>query len=108
MIKGIGTDILEISRMKKAISSTHFVNRVFTKNEIEYATSKGIPEQTFTGIFCAKESIVKAYGTGFVDIALKDIEILHDDMGKPYSNQENIFLSISHCKEYATATAILI
>lgn len=107
MFKGIGTDIVEISRIKKATQSTHFTNRVFTKNEIEYAMNKSKPEQSFAGIFCAKESIVKALGTGFRDLKFHDIEILHDDFGKPYCNDKNIMISISHCKEYATAVAFI-
>lgn len=108
MISGIGTDIIEISRIKKAILSSHFIHRVFTTAEIEYAMSKGKPEQTFAGIFCAKESIVKAYGTGFAGRKFHDIEILHDNLGKPYCCDKNISISISHCKEYATATALIV
>lgn len=107
MFKGIGTDIIEISRIKKAIQSEHFIHRVFTKNEIEYATSKGNPEQSFAGMFCAKESIVKARGTGFVDFKFHDLEILHKENGMPYCSDENILISISHCKEYATAVAFI-
>lgn len=105
MIKGIGTDIIEISRIKKSIESEHFVNRVFTKNEILYALKKAKPEQTFAGIFCAKESIVKAMGTGFYKNKFHDIEIIFDDLGKPTNKYAQI--SISHCDEYATAVAII-
>ena len=107
MFKGIGTDIIEISRIKKAILSEYFINRVFTKEEIKYAMNKGNPEQSFAGMFCAKESIVKAMGTGFSDMKFHDIEILHDEKGKPYCIDENILISISHCKEYATSVAFI-
>ncbi|MFI3226440.1 MAG: holo-ACP synthase [Clostridia bacterium] len=107
MFNGIGTDIVEILRIKKAVESEHFMHRVFTKNEIDYAMSKGNPEQSFAGIFCAKESIVKAMGTGFSGVKFHDIEILHDELGKPYCTNENILISISHCKEYATAMAFI-
>lgn len=104
MIKGIGTDIIEIARVRKAVSKEHFVNRVFTEKEIEYARSKGDFAQTFAGIFCAKESIIKAWGCGF---PFQEIEILHDENGKPYCKDQKIFISISHCKEYATAMAVI-
>lgn len=108
MILGLGTDIIEIKRIEKAIKSEHFVKRVFTENEILYAENKSNKSQTYAGLFCAKESVVKALGTGFIDIALKDIEILHDNLGKPYVKNYNMLISISHCKEYATAQAILL
>ncbi len=105
-ILGLGTDIVEISRIRASIENEHFIKRFFTENEMKYAENKTNREQTYAGIFCAKESIVKAYGTGFRDIKFVDIEILHDELGKPFSNDKNIILTISHCKEYATATAI--
>lgn len=107
MLKGIGTDIIEIKRIEKAIKNAHFVERFFTQNEILYANSKSNKVETFAGIFCAKESVAKAMGTGFRDIKFHDIEILHDELSKPYLKDKNILISISHCKEYATATAII-
>lgn len=104
MIKGIGTDIIEINRIAKAIKRKHFLNRVFTENEIAYANNK---VETLAGMFCAKESIVKAMGTGFESLDFHKFEILHDDKGKPYVKDKNIMITISHCKEYATATAII-
>ncbi|MFI3115766.1 MAG: holo-ACP synthase [Clostridia bacterium] len=104
MIKGIGTDIIEIERIRKAVLKEYFVKRVFTANEIAYAESKGDFAQTFAGIFCAKESIIKAKGRGF---PFHELEILHDENGKPYCSDEKIFISISHCKEYATAMAVI-
>ncbi len=49
--------------------------------------------------------------TGFRGISFTDIEILHDDLGKPLVYlygiaQNNWHISLSHCKEYAVATAI--
>lgn len=68
-----------------------------------------------SGRFAAKEAVSKALGTGFgKDLSFLDIEISHDERGKPVVtlfrkfSHEKVLLSISHCKEYATATAILI
>lgn len=107
MIKGIGTDIIEISRIEKAIKNENFLSRVYTKNEIAYANTKSKKEETLAGIFCAKESIVKAKGTGFKGEKFHNLEILHDENGKPFVNDENILITISHCTKYATATAII-
>lgn len=117
MIIGLGTDIVEISRIKKAIERTStFLEKVYTKKEIEYISQKKNPYPSYAGRFAAKEAISKAFGTGVREFGLLDIEILNDDLGKPvvylsgklskkYSGKLN--LSISHSKEYATATAIL-
>jgi holo-[acyl-carrier protein] synthase len=117
MIIGLGTDIVEISRIKKAIERTPtFLQKVYTEKEIEYISQKKNPYPSYAGRFAAKEAIAKAFGTGVRDFSLLDIEILNDDLGKPvvslFGNLKEKYrgrlnLSISHCKEYATATAIL-
>lgn len=120
MIKGIGTDIIEIGRVEKAVSATpNFINKVFTSNEINYFEKICFKSESLAGTFAAKEAVAKALGTGFRSFGLKDIEILRDALGKPYvvclghakklSLEENIHkihVSISHCKEYAVAYAI--
>ena len=70
--------------------------------------------------FAAKEAVVKAFGTGMRGGSWQDIEVVVDDSGAPhiklhgyfaYSATKrkiyNIFLSLSHSKEYAIAQAIL-
>lgn len=100
-IIGTGTDIIEISRIEKAIARETFVRRVYTESERQYAKKKHNSTQTYAGIFAAKEACVKAMG-GYI----KDYEILHTDSGKPYASGKSIELSISHCREYATAFAV--
>lgn len=115
-MQGLGTDIIEIVRIERFLSKPAFLTKVFTKNEIEYIQSKGNnAAQSAAGFFSAKEAIVKALGTGFgTDISASNIEISHDSFGKPYAKilnsvkDYNIILSISHCREYAVATAILL
>lgn len=118
MILGIGNDIVEISRIEKAISNEKFLKRVYTEKEIELIEKKGVPSASYAGRFSAKEAISKALGTGVRDFNLTDIEILNDELGKPFVNFKNNLLeimkgkkmeiSISHSKEYATAVAILV
>ena len=118
MVLGIGCDIIEIGRIKKAIEKENFLKRYFTDGEILLIEKKGA--ETAAGNFSAKEAVVKAFGTGFSEIMPKDIEILRDDLGKPYVNLHGkakehfeiinggkIFLSISHTKEYAVAYVVL-
>ena len=122
MIVGIGNDIIEIERVEKAISKEGFIAKVYTQREIENIVKRGNRIETYAGIFSAKEAISKAIGTGVREFALTDLEILNDDLGKPYvivsdklnkiiqRKKENyqIEIAISHSKKYATAMAIII
>ncbi len=116
-----GTDIIEIERIKEAIENLEdkFLNRVFTKGEIEYCESKKIQKyQHYAGRFAAKEAIFKAISellNNKYEINWKDIEVLNNKNSKPQANLniklqniQNIDISISHCKQYATATAIIL
>ena len=122
MIIGIGTDIVEIERIREMIErhGDHFLNRCFTPNEIEYANRHRDSFVRFAGRWAAKEAVVKALGTGFVQgITFHDIEVISLHTGQPtvqlsgealqISQQLKIVevkLTISHAREYATATAI--
>ena len=122
MIVGIGNDIIEIERIEKAISKKGFKNKIYTQKELENIEKRGNRLETYAGIFSAKEAISKAIGTGVREFSLTDLEILNDDLGKPYvvvserldkiikSKKENyqIEISISHSKKYATAMAVIV
>ena len=117
-----GTDIIEINRIKKAIESNRFMQRVYSQNERQYISGKNNSAQTAAGIYCAKEAVLKALGTGLSSgIAFGDIEVFHDNLGKPYItlkdkaleifNQKNyskIDISISHCDSFAVAFCVMI
>ena len=122
MIIGIGTDIVEIDRIRKMIErhAEHFLNRCFTPFEIEYANRHRDSAVRFAGRWAAKEAVVKVLGTGFVQgITFHDIEVISLHTGQPtvrlsgealqISTQlkiHEIKLTISHARDYATATAI--
>jgi len=117
-IYGIGTDIIEISRIEKAIKQTSlFKRKVYTEKEIEHIEKKKHPYSSYAGRFAAKEAVSKAFGTGVHGFSLSDIEILNDELGKPniilYNNLKDftknfVFqVSISHSKEYAVSTVII-
>lgn len=110
----IGTDIVEVSRIKENITKheNRFLDRVFTKGEIEYCESKNVQKyQSYAVRFAAKEAIYKAlsdYING--EYSWKDFEIKKDSNGRPRVNLhlkieglEDIDISLSHCKEYAVA-----
>lgn len=120
MVQSIGTDIIEISRIKNAWMrhGDRFLDRIFTKKEQAYCLSKkGSPERHFAGRFAAKEALSKALGTGIGPVSWLDFEILNNPEGKPFAilspyiietYNPCFLLSISHCHEYATATALLL
>ena len=117
-----GTDIIEISRIKDSIEEAgeRFSDRVYTKAEIEYCESKKKQKyQHYAARFAAKEATFKAISSLLEDkysICWKDIEVVNDSQGKPKVNIlgvdetriESISISISHCKEYATANVVAV
>jgi len=120
MIKGTGVDIVEISRMEKAMkSSERFAARVFSPGEIAYCNGKKNKWASLAARFAAKEAAVKALGAGFGRIKLTDIEVVNNENGKPAlvlhgaalaaSTEQRLTclsLSLSHCKDYAIAFVV--
>lgn len=109
---GLGTDIIEIERIRQAMERPAFITHVFTDKEYDWLKSKGKNmAQSAAGLFCAKEAVAKALGTGFANgLRIRDIEIGHTEQGVPVvlRPHTHFLLSISHCKAYAAATAILL
>lgn len=122
MILGIGTDIVSVKRIEQALetSGRQFLEKIFTNVELEYCETQTHKIEHFAGKFAAKEAFLKALGFGLGEIGLKMIEIKNENNGKPiiflHDKAERvkvdrkinkIFVSISHCREYATATVIV-
>jgi len=123
-IIGIGTDIVECDRIARMLTlhGERFTHHVFTEEEVRYCTGRKIAEQHFAGRWAAKESVLKAFGTGWVSgIAWRDVEVVVQPGGKPIIllhrgaaakaaelGISEVFISISHCKCHATATAIAV
>lgn len=114
----IGTDIIEIERVKKSSQNESFLKGVFTDAEREYYVTHGSKAETLAGMFCAKEAVAKALCSGFTGFRPSDIEILHTGVGAPTvglrGKASELFpgvkleISISHCELYATAVAIVV
>lgn len=112
-----GIDIEEIIRFEKYENdlNSKFLNRVFTKNELNYCFSKKNPAQHLTARFCAKEAIIKAlYPFENKKLLLKQIEIINKNK-YPQINiltqlkyKYSFSLSLSHSKQYAIASVIAI
>lgn len=109
MIVGIGTDIVQISRIANMLSSFERIERLFTKNEQNYAESKHYPMRHYAGMWAAKEAFMKA--SGYTDRAMVGMEVCHYENGKPWiqdhETRTKANLSISHDGDYATAFVIM-
>ncbi len=120
MIIGLGTDIIEIERVKKSLGRKNFRDNVFTEIEQAYCESRGKNSAaSYAARFAAKEAFFKALGTG-IFTRLTDVEIINDERGAPKINLRGkvqnfarekgvgkIFLSLSHSREFATAVCII-
>ena len=118
---GLGTDIVDITKMKKIISGKRgkrFMENTFTKKEIEYAKCISIPK--FATCFAAKEAVYKAFETGWIEG--KDVEVLreketgaprielHGEIKKIAKKRKirKVLVSLSYADSSAVAVALLI
>ena len=120
-IIGIGTDIIEIERIKKAgEKNPRFLDRILTENEKNYCFEEGSRYQSAAARFAGKEAVVKALGTGFSSCSFLDIEILNNNLGKPEvslskmalkvfqdKGGKEIHISLSHSRDLASAYVII-
>lgn len=116
MITGIGTDLVEIARVQKAIGRSAFLKKVYTEREQELIAARAVRS---AGNFAAKEAVAKAMGCGFSGISPIEIEVLRDVSGMPYvvlhgrakrkaadMGITGVHVSITDTEQYAQAYAI--
>ena len=121
MIFGIGTDIVDVSRMKKWVDSGSLIERFFNKKECNDFKSVSKACEYYANRFAAKEAFSKALGTGLSGFDLKDVFVLNDENGRPFVVLENsaekifkkmcgnskIHISLSNEKQFAVAYVII-
>jgi len=122
LIYGIGTDIIEVDRIRKTMEADPgFKQGIFTAAEITYCESKAYKYQHFAARFCAKEAVLKALGLGINHaVKLTDIEVFNDTTGRPLIRLTGtakdfsrnigflkILVSLSHLKDIAKAVVII-
>ena len=105
MIEGIGIDVVDISRIERAMRRPGFVKRILTETERSIATTPA----RVAGRWAAKESIAKALG---VNLRWHDVEILQDSTGAPHARvrsvaEGRIHISITHERGQAAAVAVV-
>ena len=120
-IFGLGSDIVDINRIKKALKNKDFIKKIFSKNEIKIIKAKLKTSINYCAKrFAAKEAFSKAIGTGISSgINFNEIAVLNNKSGKPYINlkgetkkkvkkifkqkKTKISLSLSDERDYAVA-----
>ena len=117
---GVGTDIIQVNRLKKSLNKKPFLSRIYSKEEILKCKRSKVNSNCFAKRFAAKEAFSKALGTGISKgISFNEIVILNEKSGKPYIKLINktkkiverklkkkiykISLSIADEKDYAVA-----
>ncbi|MEZ6065744.1 MAG: holo-ACP synthase [Planctomycetaceae bacterium] len=122
VVLGIGTDIIEVVRIGEMIErhGEVFLQRVYTEREIRYCQRRKAAMQHYAGRWAAKEAVMKTLGTGFSKgVGFRDIEVTSLKSGRPILELhggaaevakklgiDEVLITISHCRAYATATAI--
>jgi len=119
VIYGIGTDIVEIGRIRDAVDKwgDRFLKRIYTDNEIAYCYRKKDPFPHLAARFAAKEALFKASN---IHASFSDIETVNEDSGKPFihfredlltasfkSKSLLVHVTLSHERSHAIATVIL-
>ncbi len=123
MIFGIGTDIVEVSRIESSINQfgDDFAKRILADSEFASYQQSQIKPRFLAKRFAAKEAFSKALGTGLrAPATFQNIAVSHDDLGKPVlvlaaelqvflqsKNIVNMHISISDEKNLAAAFVVL-
>ena len=121
MIVGIGTDICGIERFADEEKRNTLMARFYTEGERAYVENRGKgAAASAAAVFAAKEACAKALGTGFRGFGPTEIEVLHNEDGKPYyrltgeaallarrKGVDRMHLSLSHDGGAAVAFAVL-
>ncbi len=122
VVKGIGIDLIEVERIRRAINRrpVGFRRRVFTPAEWEYCNRGGsIDHAALAARFAAKEAVFKALGCGWRQIPWREVEVQKGALGEPLvrlgpraqalareKGIEEILISLSHTREYAVAQVV--
>ena len=123
-VKGIGIDVVHITRMRAVIGrwEERFLQRIFTEQEIAYCRSRRDPVPHFAARFAAKEAGLKALGTGLrLGIQWRELEVMRERGQAPVlvlrgrsreigmaRGGSRMLLALTHDGDYALAQAMLV
>ena len=117
MIAGTGIDMVEIARIARLIGKHPELARIYGAEELALLRRKN-SAASYAANFCAKEAFAKALGTGIRGFLLKDVQLLRDDLGRPYYRLSGrardiaaekgltVHVSVTHTAQYAAAFAV--
>lgn len=115
----VGTNIIELKRIRRAARNPKFLANFFSADEIRFLVAHKLSTELIAENYCTKIAFAKAIGTGFRIVRPQEITILRDRIGSPFiittgrakmleERERYVFnLSVAHCKDYATATVII-
>jgi holo-[acyl-carrier protein] synthase len=123
MVLGLGTDLIEIARIKESVErhGERFLHKVFTEGEIAYCMSKKINSaESFAARFAAKEAGAKALGTGISrGVSWKELEVRRETGERPtlhlsgraaeraaQMGVRTLSLSLTHSRDVAMAVVV--
>ncbi len=123
MIGGIGTDIVEVERIRKAAArrGDRFLKRVFTEAELAFCCGRGDPYPCLAARFAAKEAVFKSLGSGLAGCRWTDVEVVRVDSAAPEvvlrgqagliareAGIARVMISLSHDRGRAVAFALAV
>ncbi len=117
MLFSVGTDLIEIARIRKSLENPRFGKRVFGETEAARLAERGFSAESAAAAFCAKEAFSKAVGIGLGAFDLREVQLLHDKAtGKPelclsgaalrLAGDSRFSVSVTHTAEYASAVVV--
>jgi holo-[acyl-carrier protein] synthase len=127
-IVGLGTQVMECARVRKLIDQhgEAFLQQVYTEREVRYCNEKKQSTEQFTALWAAKEAVFRCLGTTWKrGMNWTDVEVVCESANAPAIAPQvivsgptrelmttrsinQIMLSMAHCREFATATALAI
>jgi holo-[acyl-carrier protein] synthase len=120
-VLGVGTEIVECLRVGRMVErhGEEFLARVFTPGEVRHCQSRRRAMEKFAALWAAKQAVLKALGLGGLrGVSWPEIEVHEEPAGASVTlrgqvqemagraGARSVALSMSHCRAYATATAL--
>jgi hydroxyethylthiazole kinase-like uncharacterized protein yjeF len=111
----VGTDLVEIARIKKSMRNPRFCSQILGDTEYEQLARRGFPVQSVAASFCAKEAFSKAVGTGLGGFRLREAEMLRTPGGPKLllsgkaaelAGRTRFSVSVTHTSTTAAATVV--
>ena len=109
---GVGTDLIEVSRMEAFAQKPGALARIFSSQEIAYCLARKNKYEHLAVRFAAKEAVFKALP--FDQIAFKNIQVTNLENGRPQVQIQDarmqgltVHISLSHTSRYAVAQVVI-